>query len=258
MAGLGMLYLALQSPIDAYAGSLLSVHMVQHLVLTMVAAPLLIAGMPITLALQAASRDARKRFIVPVLNAPAVEVLSSPLLGWALFAVVMWGSHLRPIYEAALRNQGLHALEHVAYLSSALLFWSPVIGLEPRARTISHAGRLLYLFLAMPVTALLGLAMYSSDRLLYPYYGPASSSIGVAPLADQHLAGAIMWEGGMLLVLPALAFVLLDWMRRDEREALRADARRVARQRGAPVRPAQAGAVSTAPTQDRPPPARYV
>jgi putative membrane protein len=152
-------------------------------------------------------------------------MLAAPLFGWAAFAAVMWGAHVRPIYEAALRSVPLHAAEHLAFLSAALLFWWPVVGLDPGNVRLSHPARLLYLFLAMPVTALLGLAMYSSDRLLYPYYAAVSGSVGVSPLADQHLAGAIMWEGGMLLTLPALAFVLLDWMRSDEREAERIDAR---------------------------------
>jgi cytochrome c oxidase assembly factor CtaG len=222
-------FLALQSPIDAYAGLLLSVHMAQHLLLTMVAAPLLILATPVTLALEAASKGTRRRFLVPVLHARTTRLMGSPLLGWLVFAAVMWGAHLRPVYEAALRSDQVHAVEHLAFIASALLFWWPVVGLDPGNRRLSHPARLLYLFLAMPVTAVLGLAMYSADRLLYPAYGVASASIGVSALADQHLAGAIMWEGGMLLMLPALTFVLLDWMRRDEREAARADARRVSR-----------------------------
>jgi putative copper resistance protein D len=229
LSGLLVLFLALQSPIDTYAGLLLSVHMTQHLLLTMVAAPLLILGTPVTLALEAASKGTRRRFLVPVLHARSTRALSSPVLGWIAFAAVMWGAHLPPVYEAALRNDQVHAVEHLAFIASALLFWWPVVGLDPGNARLSHPGRLLYLFLAMPVTAVLGLAMYGADRLLYPTYGVASASIGVSPLADQHLAGAIMWEGGMLLMLPALTFVLLDWMRRDEREAARADARRVAR-----------------------------
>src|SRR6266511_4355866 len=235
--GLAVLYLALQSPIDTYADLLFSDHMGQHLLLTMVAAPLLVLGTPVTLALAAFSPRSRRRFLLPVLHSRFIGVVGSPLFAFALFAVVMWGSHLPPVFDAALRNETFHSLEHLAYLSSALLFWWPVVGLDPNPARPSHPARLLYLFLAMPVTALLGLAIYSSSRLLYPYYGPASRSIGFSPIADQHLAGAttirsIMWEGGMLLMVVALALVLLDWMRRDEREAERADAR-LARAAGA-------------------------
>ncbi len=232
MGGLAVMYLALQSPIDTYADLLLSDHMAQHLLLTMVAAPLLVLGAPVTLALAATSAQSRRRFLLPVLHSRIIRVAGSPVFAWMLFAVVMWGSHFSPVFEAALRNENIHFLEHLAYLSSALLFWWPVVGLDPNPARISHPARLLYLFLAMPMTALLGLAIYSSNRLLYPHYETASRSIGFSPIADQHLAGALMWEGGMLLMVAALALVLLDWMRRDEREAERADAR-LARASGA-------------------------
>jgi putative copper resistance protein D len=129
------------------------------------------------------------------------------------------------MYDLALRNEGVHSLEHAAFLGAALLFWWPVVGLDPNPARLRHPGRILYLFLAMPVTAILGLAIYGSDRLLYPHYALASPLIGVSPIADQHLAGALMWEGGMLVMVVALAAVLLDWMRRDEREAERMDGR---------------------------------
>jgi putative membrane protein len=232
MGGLAAVLLAMESPIHTYSGSLLSVHMAQHLVLTMVAAPLLVLGAPVTLALEAASSRTRRRFLLPVLHSRTVRVVGSPVFGWAAFAVVMWGAHSPSLYDAALRNEGLHTLEHAAFLASALLFWWPVVGLDPNPARLSHPGRLLYLFLAMPVMAILGLAVYSSDRLLYPHYAVASALIGVSPVADQHLAGALMWEGGMLVMVVALAAVLLDWMRRDEREAERVDAR-LARASGA-------------------------
>jgi putative copper resistance protein D len=154
------------------------------------------------------------------------------MLGWTAFAVVLWGAHLPSLYDAALRNEGIHWLEHAAFLGSALLFWWPVVGLDPNPSRLSHPGRLLYLFLAMPMMAVLGLAISGSDRLVYRYYGLASPAIGVSPIADQHLAGALMWEGGMLVMVVALSAVLLDWMRRDERDAERTDAR-LARSRSA-------------------------
>jgi putative copper resistance protein D len=226
LSGLAVVYVALQSPIDSYADLLLSDHMAQHLLLTMVAAPLLVLGTPITLALAATSARNRRRYVLPVLRSKVVRVLGSPLFGWAAFAVVMWGTHYPPLYDAALKSETIHSLEHLAYLSSAALFWWPVFGLDPNPARIPHAARILYLFLAMPVTAVLGLSIYSSNHVLYPFYATATASIGGSPLSDQHLAGGIMWEGGLLLMVPTLAFVLLDWMRRDELEAERTDARR--------------------------------
>ncbi len=196
--------------------------MVQHLLLTMVAAPLLVLGAPVTLALRAWPGTARRRLLSIIRSAPA-RVLSNPLIAWSLFFAVMWGSHVTGFYEATLRSPSIHAAEHIAYLTSALLFWMPVVGVEPIRSRLSHPARILYLFLAMPAMAFLGLAIFSADHVLNPTYAAAQ---GVAhALADQRVAGALMWTGGMFLIVPALALVLLDWMRADEREARRADER---------------------------------
>lgn len=225
LAGLAVVFLALDGPIDAGASGLLSVHMVQHMLLTMVAAPLIVLGAPVTLALRASSPGTRRRILVPILNSRMARILANPLVAWSLLFVVLWASHLTSLYEAAMLNRGLHALEHVAYLGTAVLFWWPVVGLDPIPSRISHPARILYLFLAMPPMAFLGLAIYSSDHLLYPYYATVPGATIASALADQHLAGAIMWEGGVFVVVPALALVLLDWMRRDEREAERTEER---------------------------------
>src|SRR5438874_8359361 len=131
MGGLAVLFLALASPIDGYATALLSDHMLQHLLITMVAAPLLVLGTPILLALRAAEPGTRQRVLLPILHSALVRTLASPLVGWGAFAVILWGSHAPVIYEAAVRSTGVHALEHLAYLVSALLFWRPIVGLEP-------------------------------------------------------------------------------------------------------------------------------
>jgi putative membrane protein len=225
LAGLVVVFLALDGPVDAGASALLSVHMLQHMLLTMVAAPLVVLGAPVTLALRVSSPETRTRILLPVLNSRLVRIAANPLVTWSLLFVVLWATHLTSLYEAAIQNGGVHALEHLAYLGSAVLFWWSVVGLDPIPARISHPARILYLFLAMPPMAFLGLAIYSSDRLLYTYYATVPGATITSALADQHLAGALMWEGGMFVVVPALAFVLLDWMRREERAAVRADER---------------------------------
>lgn len=224
-AGLAVTYVALQGPVDDKADALFSVHMVQHMLLVMVAAPLFVLGTPVTLALRASSRRVRRRVLLPILHSRAVRILTKPIVCWSVFMFVLWGSHFTGVYDLAIRNDGAHALEHVAYLVSAMLFWLPVVGLDPIPSRLSHAARLFYLFLAMPQTAFLGLAIYSSDHLLYQHYATVAGATSASALADQHLAGVVMWEGSMVLMVPALALVLLDWMRRDEQEARRADER---------------------------------
>ena len=220
LGGLVVLYVALQSPIDTYADVRLSVHMIQHLLLTMVAAPLLVLGAPVTLVLRAATPAFRRRWLVPLLRSRALRKLTGPVVSWAQFALVLWVSHFSPLYEAALRSTGVHAMEHLLYVASAVLFWSPVVGVEPRPKPLSHPGRMLYMFLAMPQMSFLGLAMWGTSRVLYPSYQVA---LGSAALADQRLAGTIMGSTGMLVMVPALGMVLLDWLAREERAAANAD-----------------------------------
>jgi len=226
LGGLAVVLVALESPVHTYADRLLSVHMAQHLLLTMVAAPLLLLGTPARLALQASSAPVRRSMLVPLLHGRVGRTLGWPVLGWILFAGVMWCTHLTPVYEAAVRNEAIHGLEHLAYLGAAVLFWFPVVGLDPSRRRLSHPGRLLYLFLSMPVTAVLGLSIYSASHVLYPSYVSSTRALGLSPLSDQHLAGALMWEGGMFVMVVALGAVLFDWLDREEREAQREEARR--------------------------------
>ena len=221
-AGLGVVTIALTGPIDAAVTTSFSIHMVQHLLITMVAPPLLLLGAPITLALQAWPGTPRRWLLATLRSAPA-RLFGNPLVAWALFFVVLWGIHFTWIYEAALHNNGLHALEHIVLLVTALLFWMPIVRADPTPSGLSYPARILYLFVAMPAMAFLGLTIVSSRDVLYPTYAHAD---GVArALADQRAAGAIMWAGTMVLIVPALGFVLLEWMRADEREAARVDAR---------------------------------
>ena len=221
-AGLGVVVAALTGPIDAAVTTSFSIHMIQHLLLTMVAPPLLLLGTPITLALQAWPGTPRRWLLATLRSGPA-RLFGNPLVAWALFFVVLWGIHFTWIYEAALHNNGLHALEHIVLLVTALLFWMPIVRADPAPSGLSYPARILYLFVAMPAMAFLGLTIVSSRLVLYPTYAHAE---GVArALADQRAAGAIMWAGTMVLIVPALGFVLLDWVRADEREAARVDAR---------------------------------
>jgi putative membrane protein len=220
--GLAVVFIALESPIDSGSATSFSTHMVQHLLLTMVAAPLLVLGAPVTLALLASSPGDRRR-LSRALRVPPLRTLSEPIVAWALFFGSLWGSHFTGLFEATLRSDGIHALEHVAYLATAVLFWMPVIGRDPTPSRLSYPGRILYLFAAMASMAFLGLALFSANHVLYPTYGSVEGT--TKAIADQRMGGALMWVGGMIHLVPALALVMLAWMRADERAADRLDAR---------------------------------
>ena len=223
-AGLASIGLALLSPIEAYEGTLFSVHMVQHMLLELLAAPLLLAGAPITLTLRVATPSVR-RTLLAILQSRAVHVISFPVVAWVLFAAVNWGWHFSALYDDALENQALHYLQHASFLGAALLFWWPVVGADPSPWRLPHPVRLLYLFLAMPQNSFLGVALMSASTVLYPHYVTNARDWGMAPIDDQALGGVIMWVVGDVAFLAAMLLVVVLWMRHEDRRTARLDAR---------------------------------
>jgi putative copper resistance protein D len=218
-----VLVLAVISPPARYDTVLFSVHMWQHLLITMVAAPLILLGTPITLGLRVATPDVRRTVLLPILHSRVVRVITFPVVAWLLFAATMWGSHFSPLYNDSLENAWVHRFEHVLYLSAALMFWWQVIGLDPTPWRMAHPVRMLYVFLQMPQNSFLALAISNSDHVIYKHYETLQRTWGPTPLADQQLAGITMWIGGDLLFLGALAAVIYGWVKAEEMEAKRQD-----------------------------------
>jgi putative membrane protein len=215
---------ALVSPIEAYEGQLFSVHMVQHMLLELVAAPLLLLGAPVTLALRAASPSVRRR-LLSVLHSRGVSIVSFPLLAWVLFAAVNWGWHLSALYDEALESQALHYLQHASFLAAAVLFWWPVIGADPSRWRLPYPVRLFYLFLAMPQNSFLGVALMSAPAVLYSHYLTNLRAWGPTALADQTMGGILMWVVGDVVFLLAMGCVVAAWVRHEDRRTARLDAR---------------------------------
>lgn len=232
--GLGVLalILAISSPMAVYDTDLFAAHMWQHMLLTLVAPPLLLLGAPITLALRASSPRVRRQYLLPILHSFPVKALAFPVVAWIIFAATMWGSHFLPIFNAALENIWLHRLEHFWYVSAALLFWWPVVGADPSPWRMPHPIRMLYVFLQMPQNSFLALAIYSASTPLYPHYESLGRTWGPTPLFDQQLAGVTMWVFGDMLFLVALGFIAYGWVKAEERSTKREDAA-IARQRAA-------------------------
>ena len=224
MGGLAVLFIALASPIATYDTTLFSVHMVQHVLLTLVAAPLLVMGTPITLLLRYSSAATRRRVILPILHSWPVRIISFPVVTWIIFAAVMWGSHFSPLFNASLDDDGIHLLEHALYLGAGLLFWWPVVGADPSPWRLPHPARIAYLFLGMPQSSFLGLAIFSAPAVLYSHYETLVRPWGPTPLEDQAFAGGLMWVLGDMVFLIALVLAVWVWLRAEEREGARLDA----------------------------------
>ncbi len=225
LAGLLAIAVALQSGIERYDTTLFSVHMVQHMLLTLTAPPLLALGAPVTQLLRAASPATRVRWILPVLRSRLVGVLSHPVVAWLVFVSVMWATHFSPLFDLSLEQPLAHDLEHVLYLGSGILFWWPAVALDPAPRRMGHPGRILYLFLQMPQNSFLAMAILFAEAPLYPHYVTLGSPYGIDALADQRLAAGLMWFVGDVIFLAALLAVLAGWMRSEDRGAAAAERR---------------------------------
>lgn len=224
LAGLGVVVLALASPVAAYETALFSVHMVQHVLLTMVAAPLLLLGAPVTLTLRATSPRNRRR-LMALMGSKVVHMVTHPVVTWLFFVGIIVATHFSDLYNASLENEWLHLLEHALYFGSAVLFWWPIVGVDPSGHRLAHPLRMIYLLLTMPVQAFVALAIYSSGTVLYKHYETLQRSWGPNVLDDQRGAAVVMWVGGDGLVLLSLVLTILAWMRYDDRLAARIDRR---------------------------------
>ena len=204
-----MLLLALASPVDAFGQMLLSAHMIQHLLLIMVAPPLLLAGQPVLPLLRGLPRWIFKDALGPFLGCRELRqvgrALVHPITSWLALSVVIIFWHLPRFYELALHSQAWHQAEHACFFWSALLFWWPVIGVWPSHPIWPRWAMIPYLLLADLVNTGLSAVLCFSDHVLYPTYQLAPRLWGISALGDQATAGAIMWvPGSIAFLLPAL------------------------------------------------------
>lgn len=214
---------ALASGIERYDTTLFSVHMVQHVLLVLVAAPLLAMAAPITLLLRLVSPDTRRRWILPILHSRVMRALTFPVTAWVLFAAVMWGTHFSGLFDVALEAPLIHDLEHVLFLVSALLFWWPAVGADPAPWRLAHPARIGYVFLQMTQNTFLAFVLLNVTTALYPHYATLGQPYGIDPLADQRLAAGVMWIAGDLIFLTAIMALVAAWMRSESRGLAGAD-----------------------------------
>jgi len=201
------LVVALVSPLDALGSAVFSAHMVQHEILMLIAAPLLVLARPLAVWIWAFPAGARRR-IGQAVRQRAVDAawrrITTPIAAWLLHAVVLWAWHAPWLFEAALARPWIHALQHTSFLASALLFWWTLLG--PRGRQASDAMALLSLFTTMAHTGALGALLTLAPTVWYPSYVGPSTALGFEPLEDQWLGGLVMWvPGGLAYLVAALA-----------------------------------------------------
>jgi putative membrane protein len=225
LLGLASVALALLSPIDTFSDEALSIHMVQHLLLTSVGPPFLVAAGFGTLILRAADGGTRDRVLLPLLHSRLVTWITFPPLGWAAFLAVMWGTHFSGLYNIAIEDETVHILEHLAYLAASMLFWLPVFGPDPSRWRMKPGLGAIYVLAQMPQMSFISVALMGANRVMYPAYASAVNPFGLDPVSDQQLAGGEMWVLGNLAFMAALVVIGRTFIIQEEAESVRVDAR---------------------------------
>jgi cytochrome c oxidase assembly factor CtaG len=203
---------ALLPPIDTMAAHLFSVHMVQHELMMVVAAPLLVTGRPLeawTWALPATWRPllAAATRVRPL--RAGWKAATHPVGAWILHAVALWVWHAPRFFEASLASRGVHELQHASFLGTALLLWWSVLGRDARRNGATSLGSL---FTTLLHTGALGALLTFAPTVWYPTYA-AAGAYGLTPLEDQQLGGLVMWAPGGLAYLVAGLAIVASWLR---------------------------------------------
>lgn len=214
---------ALISGIESYDTTLFSVHMVQHVLLVLVVAPLIALAAPVTLVLRLSSGATRRRWVLPVLHSRVMRALAFPVAAWVIFAGVMWASHFSGLFDVALEDPLVHDLEHGLFLTSALFFWWPAVGLDPAPWRIGHPARIAHVFMQMTQNTFLAVVILNASAPLYAHYATLGRPYGIDPLDDQRLAAGVMWIAGDAIFLAAIMLLVAGWMRADANGLARAD-----------------------------------
>ncbi len=214
-AGLFVIAAALLSPLDAMADDLFSAHMVQHLLLAVVAPPLLVFGAPFTAVVWALPFHRRLAVVRFVQRRTALRALwltiTAPRLGWLLHLVAMWAWHAPALFQMALHNDAIHAAEHLSFVGTGVLVWWPIA--HPRtARRTAYALGIATLFLTAMQTGVLGALIALSHHVLYPAQAAGAARWGLSAMDDQTLAGLIMWVPGGLLYVAAMSVLFVKWL----------------------------------------------
>ncbi len=212
VAGIAILQIALASPIDAFDAFSLTDHMIQHLLLMMVIAPLLLLGNPGVPVMRGLPRSVR-RAMGWLLRRPPVswlsDLVSRPALCWFLFTVSMLGWHLPRPYDLALRSSAWHEAEHATFFVTSILFWWPVIQPWPSRAHWPRWSMIPYLLLADFANSGLCAFLVFSGRVFYPFYLQRPRIYGLSLENDQVIAGAVMWVvGSLAFLLPAVAIAV--------------------------------------------------
>jgi putative copper resistance protein D len=224
LGGIAVVFLATESVVGVYDMTLFTDHMVQHLMLIMVAAGLFAMGAPLELACTTTAGPPGKA-LNALVDSKLGELVGQPIFGFLAYALFIPVTHLTSLFNLMLSHMWVHHLEQLGFLFVGYLFWRPVVAIEPCRHPLAPGLRIIYLALAVPVDTITGLALVMSDHELFSTYAAMHRSWGPSLLTDLRTGGAVMWIGGDLLMLLAMIPVAVLWMRDEDSKVGDLDAR---------------------------------
>jgi putative copper resistance protein D len=222
LGGLGSIAAVTVTGVEAYDTTLLSIHMIQHMVLSMVGPIFLALGAPVTLALRTVQTGPRK-LLLRVLHSRVVGILTYPLVAFGLFIANPFILYFTGAYAATLQHAWLHELVHVHFIVTGCLFFWPLLGLDPLPNRWPYPARALLMVLSVPFHTVLGLTIMQSKTLLGGDWYPNLDLSWSDPYSDQVVAGGVLWAGGEIVSVTMLGILVVQWIRQSEREAKRID-----------------------------------
>ena len=236
LLGMALLLAAVETPLDALAEHHFSAHMIQHELLMMFVAPLILLGAPTTPVLRGVPRVVRRRLVRPVARrreaAFAWRALTHPLTALAAFTAILWAWHLAPgWYDAAVRDGLVHDAQHLSFALAGALIWWCVIDPRPLRARLGYVGRMGFLVVASTPKSFLGALIVFAEEPLYGFWNDAPPILALTPLEDQELGGILMWVPSQMMFLLAVGLVFAVWARKsEERQRALDDARLAAAQ----------------------------
>ena len=223
------LLVALVSPLHPWGEVLFSAHMTQHEMLMLVAAPLLVLSRPLVAAFWALPRGWRKP-ARGLLKSNRLQrgwhFLTNPFVAWLVHAVALWTWHIPLLFQATLKSDAVHSVQHASFFLSALVFWWAIMA-SPRGAASYGAG-VLYLFTTSVHSGLLGVFLTLTSKIWYPVYEKSTASWGLTPLEDQQLGGLIMWIPAGVVYIFAGLLMFAGWLRESEKRVLRRERKTLA------------------------------
>jgi putative membrane protein len=218
VVGWSSLVIALVSPLDVLSDILFSAHMTQHELLMVIAAPLMVLGRPLIVMLWAFGAGERQR-LTGWTRSPVVARMwhgaTGPVTVWVLHALALWVWHVPVLYEAAVRNDAVHIVQHLSFFGTAALFWWAIV--HGRYGRIGYGVAVLFVFTTALHSGALGALFTFGSQVMYPFYAERTNAFGVSPLDDQQLAGLIMWIPFSLTFLIVGLALFAAWLGESDR-----------------------------------------